>query len=209
MAVYFITHKERKDDYGCVTLLTNAEISVGESVTLTGVGDGLDGIHRVADLSNNLFLGLDQYGQFLYDFEVSIPNQVVFYEPGDKLDRVAIHPYGTATTGLCTWIDDDDIADWLNIGQASQADAAFFVDCASASSQFCYRRRLEAGYVDNPATPPSSDIKLGCVMYGGALYRARGSMDQFASFSDMGVAPTVGMSPIIKQLLGIDRPAVA
>jgi hypothetical protein len=46
-------------------------------------------------------------------------------------------------------------------------------------------------------------------MWGGALYRARGSIDTFASFTEMGTAPTVGLSPMIKQLLGIDRPQVA
>ena len=46
-------------------------------------------------------------------------------------------------------------------------------------------------------------------MYGGALYRQRGAIDQFASFTEMGTAPTVGLSPLIKQLLGISRPQVA
>jgi len=46
-------------------------------------------------------------------------------------------------------------------------------------------------------------------MYAAALYRQRGSIDQFASFSDMTTAPTTGLSPIIKQLAGIPRPAVA
>jgi hypothetical protein len=46
-------------------------------------------------------------------------------------------------------------------------------------------------------------------MYGGALYRQRGSIDQFASFDPMSTASVVGLSPIIKQLLGIDRPQVA
>jgi hypothetical protein len=46
-------------------------------------------------------------------------------------------------------------------------------------------------------------------MYGGALFRQRGSISEFSSFSDMGTAPTFGLSPIIKQLAGIPRPAVA
>jgi hypothetical protein len=209
MAVFSITHEQRIDDYGCITLLTAAPLSVGQSVTLTGLNHGLNGTQIIADLSNSLFLGVDQYGQFIYNPSISIPNQVVFYDAGADVTRAVVSPYGTLTTGVCTWIDDDDIADWLNIGQASAADAAFLADCANASNQFCYRRRFEAGYVDSLTTVPSQDVRLGCVMYGGALYRARGSMDQFASFSDMGVAPTVGISPIIKQLLGVDRPAVA
>jgi hypothetical protein len=46
-------------------------------------------------------------------------------------------------------------------------------------------------------------------MYAGALYRQRGAIDQFASFSDMGTATVSGLSPLIKQLAGIPRPAVA
>jgi hypothetical protein len=46
-------------------------------------------------------------------------------------------------------------------------------------------------------------------MYGGALYRQRGSMDSFASFQSMGTAPVMGLNGMIRQLLGIDRPQVA
>ena len=46
-------------------------------------------------------------------------------------------------------------------------------------------------------------------MMAGAYYRQRGSIDQFSSFSEMGTAPVVGLSPIIKQLLGNQRPQVA
>ena len=35
------------------------------------------------------------------------------------------------------------------------------------------------------------------------------SMDSFASFQSMGVAPVVGLNGMIRQLLGIDRPQVA
>jgi hypothetical protein len=34
-------------------------------------------------------------------------------------------------------------------------------------------------------------------------------MDQFASFDGMATAPVVGLSGMVKQLLGIDRPQVA
>jgi hypothetical protein len=46
-------------------------------------------------------------------------------------------------------------------------------------------------------------------MYGGSLYRQRGSIDQFASFQNMGVTPVMGLNGMIRQLLGIDRPQVA
>jgi hypothetical protein len=47
-------------------------------------------------------------------------------------------------------------------------------------------------------------------MYSAALWRSRGSLENvFASFDGMGTAPQQSLTPIVKQLLGIDRPAVA
>jgi hypothetical protein len=46
-------------------------------------------------------------------------------------------------------------------------------------------------------------------MYGGALYRQRGSVDSYGSFQNMGVVPVMGLNGMIRQLLGIDRPQVA
>ena len=88
-------------------------------------------------------------------------------------------------------------------------DAAFLTICASACSQFAWRRRMEAGYIDSLTTVPSQDVLLGTQMYGGSLYRQRGSVDQFASFQNMGVTPVMGLNGMIRQLLGIDRPQVA
>jgi hypothetical protein len=46
-------------------------------------------------------------------------------------------------------------------------------------------------------------------MVGAAYYKQRGSADQFASFNTMGLTPVMGLSGMVKQLLGIDRPGVA
>ena len=117
---------------------------------------------------------------------------------------------GTVTWApVCTWITATNIEDWLGIGTASALDAAFLTTCASAANQFCYRRRQEANYFDSLTTSPSGDVTLGTIMYGGALYRQRGSVDSFASFDNMQSAPPVALSGMVKQLLGIDRPAVA
>ena len=51
---------------------------------------------------------------------------------------------------------------------------------------------------------------LGTLMYSSALWRARGSVqDTFATFDGMGGGNVNAMTPVIKQLLGIDRPQVA
>jgi hypothetical protein len=68
---------------------------------------------------------------------------------------------------------------------------------------------MESGYIDSLTTVPSQDVLLGTQMYGGALYRQRGSIDQFSSFQSMGVTPVSGLNGMIRQLLGIDRPQVA
>jgi hypothetical protein len=130
--------------------------------------------------------------------------------------KTAANVERTASTGtvtynpVCTWVNANDVTAWLNITVASANDTALITTAAAAASQFCWRRRMEAGYFDSLTTAPSQDVKLGTIMYAGALYRARGSLgDSFATFDGMGTAPMIGMGPMVKQLLGIDRPQVA
>jgi hypothetical protein len=63
--------------------------------------------------------------------------------------------------------------------------------------------------VDSLSTSPSGAVTLGTIAYGGFLYRQRGSVSDFASFDGMVAGGSVGLSPMIKQLLGIDRPQIA
>ena len=89
-------------------------------------------------------------------------------------------------------------------------DYTLATQAVSAGNQFCSRRRAEAGYNDSLSSSPSGDVTLGTIMYCAALWRSRGSLENvFASFDNMGSAPQQSMTPIVKQLLGIDRPAVA
>jgi hypothetical protein len=92
---------------------------------------------------------------------------------------------------------------------ATVADQTFLTQCAAAANAFCYRRRQEAGYVDSLTNVPNGSVKLGTIQYGGMLYRQRGSIDDFASFNQTGATAVTGLSGVIKQLLGIDRPQVA
>lgn len=208
MSVYQITYEQRVDDYGVVTLLVNAPLTVGQDIVIAGCGHGLDGSHTIYALPQYLVIGVNELGQVVVDENFLIPNQVVFFDSGPDVARVAVTG-ATLTTGTCTWIDDEDIADWLGITVATVDETAFLGLCASSANAFCHRRRQEAGYDDALATPPNDAVKLGTIMYGGAMYRQRGSIDQFASFDAMSTAQVVGLSPIIKQLLGIDRPQVA
>ena len=208
MAVYSITHKYLIDNYAVVQLLTDAEIELGASVVLAGVDATFNGTYTVRALPQYLYVGIDSEGDLLYDPNIPIANQVLVAKTASDVARTAAT--GTLTiTQTCTWVTAANIEDWLGIGTATAADAAFLTVCASAASQFCWRRRMEAGYVDSLTTVPSQDVFLGTQMYGGALYRQRGSVDQFASFQNMGVTPVMGLNGMIRQLLGIDRPQVA
>lgn len=209
MAVYQVTFHQRLDNYAVVQTLTEPDIAVGQSITLTGLGHQLNGTHVVYDLPAYLFIGVDSEGDLIFDVNQPIPNQVLFYDAGDDLGRSAAIPTGTLTyTQTCTWVTGPQIATYLGITTAGD-ETAFLVQCASAANSFCYRRRQESGYTDELTSSPGGDVTLGTLMYGSALYRQRGSVDQFASFTDMASAPTVGLSGIVKQLLGINRPQVA
>ena len=167
-----------------------------------------NGTFTVYALPQYEFIGTDSDGDLLFNVDVPVPNQVLFACTGTDVDRTAAT--GTLTfTPTCTWITATQIEDWLGIGTATAADTTFLTQCAAAVNQMAFRRRVEAGYFDSLTTSPSADVTLGVIMWGGALYRARGSVDVFASFNEMGTAPTIGLSPMIKQLLGIDRPQVA
>ena len=208
MAVYTVTQKYLIDNYAVVQLLTDAEIELGASVVLAGVDATFNGTYTVRALPQYLYVGIDTEGDLLYDVNIPIANQVLVAKTASDVTRTAAS--GTLTiTQTCTWVTAANIEDWLGIGTATAADAAFLTVCASAASQFCWRRRMEAGYVDSLTTVPSQDVFLGTQMYGGALYRQRGSVDQYASFQNMGVTPVMGLNGMIRQLLGIDRPQVA
>ena len=208
MATYTVTHKYLVNNYAVLQLLTPSEVTVGGAITVASVDATFNGSYTVYALPQYLYIGTDTEGDLLYDYDVPIANQVLYAKTAASVERTA--STGTLTfTPTCTWITATDIEDWLGIGTATAGDAAFLTICASAANAFCYRRRVEAGYVDNLTTVPSQDVKLGTIMYGGALYRQRGSIDQYASFDGMATAPVVGLSGMVKQLLGIDRPQVA
>jgi hypothetical protein len=210
MAVAQITHKQLVDNYAVVELLTNADpLNVGDSVTIANVGAPFNGTFTVYALPQYLFTGVDDQGDLTYDPLIPIANQVLFAVTGSDVERAAASGTLTYAATACTWVTATQIEDWLGIGVASALDATFLTQCAAASNAFCYNRRREAGYVDSLSTSPSGAVTLGTIAYGGFLYRQRGSVSDFASFDGMVAGGSVGLSPMIKQLLGIDRPQVA
>ena len=208
MAVYQVISKQFTSNYAVLQLLTPAELEVGQSITVAAVDATFNGTYTIRSLPSYEYIGIDDEGDLEFNPLITIPNQVLYARTAADVARQAASGTLTATP-TCTWITATDIEDWLGIGTATAADATFLTICASSASQFCWRRRMEAGYVDSLTTVPSQDVKLGTIMYGGALYRQRGSMDSFASFQSMGTAPVMGLNGMIRQLLGIDRPQVA
>lgn len=208
MATYQVISKQLTSNYAVLQLLTPAELEVGQSITVAAVDATFNGTYTIRSLPSYEYIGIDDEGDLEFNPLITIPNQVLYARTASDVARQAASGTLTATP-TCSWITATDIEDWLGIGTATAADATFLTICASSASQFCWRRRMEAGYVDSLTTVPSQDVKLGTIMYGGALYRQRGSMDSFASFQSMGTAPIMGLNGMIRQLLGIDRPQVA
>jgi hypothetical protein len=209
MAAYSVTQKYLVDNYAVVVLLTNADpLEVGQSFTLAGVDATFNGSYTVYALPPFRFIGVDEYGFFQYEPEQPIQNQVLFAKTAPN---VIISPAtGTlTTTPVCTWITaDSQVEDWLGIGTATAADQTFITQCRLASNEFSFRRRQEAGYKDSLTTVPNASVLLGAIAYAGFLYRQRGAVTDFAGFDGLAAGGSMGLSPMIKQLLGIDRPAV-
>jgi len=201
----------RVDDYAVVQLLVTTDITPNQEGEISGVGDGFDdGGAVIVALPQYEFLGVDDTGEWKFNLLNPIPNQIMYQNSGADVEIYAVDPYGSFEFNPAAgWITGAELATYLGLTYAS--DSAFFTQCAAAASHVAYRRRLEANYLtDEPAVVPSEDVKVGTLMIGMAIYRQRGSIDNFASFSDMGAAiPVTGLSPMVKMLLGIGRPVCA
>jgi hypothetical protein len=212
VAVYTVISHQRLDDYAVVQTLTDTPIEVGQSITLADLGHDLNGSHVVLACPQYEYIGVESETGVL-QFNPLLPraNQLLFRDIGDDLNFSAALPTGTCTWTLtCTWVTATDIEDYVGIGTASIEEAAFLTQCAAACNAFAYRRRYEAGYLqDSLSTAPSGDVKLGTIMIGAAYYRQKGSFNTIATFDGMGAPPSTGVTPMVMQLLGINRPQVA
>jgi hypothetical protein len=175
------------DKVATLELDNAAGFVVGEHVHVYNVGNHFDGPHVL--------------------LTVNTTTDVITYSTGGQdVDEF------TVTGGLVyaevTWIDADDVEVWLGFAPATANDVSYLEECTNAANDWCYRRRHNAGYNDNPTVAPSRDVKQGTVMYAGALYRERGSVDGFQSFESMTPAPLTFSMGRILQLLGCNRPQV-
>ncbi len=210
MATYTVTNKYLIDNFAVLQLLTPSEIAVGSSITVAGVDATFNGTYTVRALPQYLFIGIDTQGDLLYDYQFPIADQVLYAKTASDVDRVAAS--GTVSYApVCTWVTASDVMTYLGITIANPSDDyTLLTQSVSAGNQFCYRRRQESGYIDSLTTSPGGDVTLGTLMYCAALWRSRGSIEAtYATFDGMGSAPQQSLTPIVKQLLGIPRPAVA
>ena len=210
MATYSITHRMRLSNVAVIQTLTATDVTVGQSVTVAGVGNGLDGTFTVVAVPTALLIDITDEGDPVYDWDVLIPNQLAYLDTGDDLERDDLTTFGTLTwTPTCTWITSSNVIEFLGISGATANDTAFITTCVNAANAWAYRKRQEAGYRDSLTTSPGGDVTLGTTMFAAAQYRRRGSIDGFQSFDVMDTTnPPMSMGDIHK-LLGVNRSQVA
>ena len=210
MATYTVTNKYLIDNFAVLQLLTPSEIAVGSSITVASVDATFNGTYTVRALPQYLFVGVDTQGDLLYDYQVPIADQVLYAKTASDVERVAAS--GTVSFDpVCTWVTAAQVMAYIGITIVNPSDDyTLLTQSVSAGNQFCFRRRQESGYIDSLTTSPGGDVTLGTLMYCAALWRSRGSIEStYATFDGMGSAPQQSLTPIVKQLLGIPRPAVA
>jgi hypothetical protein len=210
MAVFNITSRMRLDDYAVVQTLTNTDITPGQSITIAGLGDGFDGTFLVLACPQYEYVGTETDGTLMFNETAPRANQLLFVDVGANFEY-EVEVLGTVTwTQTCTWITNTQISNYLDIPLTSTNAAALLVQCAAAANAFAFRRRVEAGYLqDSLTTSPGGDVTLGTIMIGAAYFRQQGSYTALASFDGMGTPPANGITPMVLQLLGINRPQVA
>lgn len=208
MAVFTLTHAMRQDDYAVLQTLEATEIGIGQSITVAG-STGFNGTFTVLAVPVYRFAGVDDEGDFVYDYDEIIENQLLVASSGADVARDTMA--GTVIwTETCTWILAADVLSWLGISVATANDTTFVGVCTDAANAWAYKARKMAGYqAESLSTAPSSAVKLGTIMMAGALYRERGSVDSFASFGELGAPAPVGSMGQIMRLLGIRRSQVA
>jgi hypothetical protein len=210
VATYTITHKQVVSNVAIVQLLEPMEFEIGQSITIAGVGAGWNATHKILALPEYYFTGVSEQGDYQYDTNRIIPNQVLFALTTADLERAAAT--GTATYSVtCTWIVLADLEDYLGFTFTNpSADLDVANMALAAANAFCFRRRQEAGYWDSPSTVPDGAARLGTVQYAAILYRERGSTEAFASFDPLATGgPVTGNYGQILRLLGVGKPQVA
>jgi hypothetical protein len=212
MATYNTATKQLISNYACISTLEPTDIVVGQSITVASIGAPFNGTFTVLALPQYEYTGIDNTtGEFLYNEDVARPNQIIYAATGSNVEYAAFYAGTVTYTQSCTWITTAALITYLGVSISNPSDDYTLAEQArNAGNDFCYRRRQESGYFDSLTTSPGHDVTLGTLMYAAALWRSRGSIETaFAAFDTMGTPTQQSLTPIVKQLLGIPRPAVA
>jgi len=212
MSYYTTASKQLISNYACISTLEPTEITIGENITVSALGVPFNGTFKVLDMPQYEFTGVDSTtGEFQFDVNVPRPNQIIYAATGSNVQYVVTYDGSVEYTQTCTWITVAALITFLGVTITNPSDDyTLATQATNAANLFCYRRRQESGYHDALSTSPGADATLGTLMYGAALWRSRGSIETaFAAFDTMGTPTQQSLTPIVKQLLGIPRPAVA
>jgi len=212
VAVYKTQSKQLLSNYAVLQTLEPTEIVAGQSITVSTLSAPFNGTFTVLDVPLYEYIGIDNTtGALLFNANVPRENQVLFACTGSNVEYTVIYTGTVTYTQSCSWVTVAQLETYLGIDMADPSDDyTLLTQARNACNDFCYRRRQESGYADSLTTSPGHDVTLGTLMYGAALWRSRGStQDTFATFDSMGQGNVSAMTPVIKQLLGIDRPQVA
>lgn len=167
-----------------LTLLDVIGLEVGYPIVVSGVNANYDGEHTITAINTT--------------------NKTVTWTDG-AASHTTVEVVGQLYVPV-TWATEADVETFL--GAAPDADWLAF--CTEAANEFCWNRRRSSGYcTDLPDAVPNPSVHLAVILYGGAAYREKGSVDSFASFTEIPIQPPVGSMGRIKQLLGVERPAIA
>lgn len=210
MATFNLAFATRRDNVGVLQTFVSNEIGEQDTVVVSGAPVSLSGTHQVISIEPYEFLGKDEQGDLVFNYNVIRENQFLFVSEGDEYDRNACT--GTVTyTPTCTWITEQDVLDWLGIAPATANDEAFVAVCTEAANALAYRRRKSSNYFDSLTVVPSAAVHLGTVMYAGSLYRSRGAAgyDSFSTYEAMATSqPNIAMGEILR-LWGCNRAVIA
>ena len=204
MAVFTVTHAQRVDDYAVIQTLEATDITIGQTIVVAGVGNNFDATYIVQAVPTFGFVGIGVQGDFIFDYEVTITNQLLVKSNFDNYPRASAT--GTVTwTQTCSWTTVGNTQEFLGISSATANDTAYLTTCVAAANAWCFRRRVQAGYHDSLTTVPDGSVLLGTTLYAAGLYRERGTTgDSYASFQDMSGPPLMTLGRV-NQLLGVKR----
>jgi len=212
MPSFTITHQQVLGNVGVVQTLESQSVLVGQDVTISGCDATVDGTYKVFQIPIYLFTGVSDEGDYQFNTDVVVKNQILFQVTADDILRSAVSPVGTLTwtvPTLCEWITVGMLTEFLGILGATANDTAFMTSAVEASNAYCFKRRSQAGYHDSMTVVPDAAVQAGAVLMAASLYRERGSIDSFNSFQDMTISAPVASMGRINSLLGIKRAQVA